>query len=203
MNDTSSARTPSDEEDLVVIRAVVEGDTNAFAVLDRKYRRKLYGVIRSIIRNDADAEDLVQDTLMKAFRALKLFNPEYSFEKWLFKIASNTCIDYLRRLRFMHDRLHLDESDEEHPPRQYADDSIPLPDEPIMQAERTAILRTAIASLPAKYRVVIELRHIEELEYADIAQRLGLPLGTVKAHLFRARQMLLKKLEPYRHLFEP
>jgi RNA polymerase sigma factor (sigma-70 family) len=196
-------RTASDREDLEVIRAVLAGNTNAFAQLDRKYRRKLYGVIRSIVRNDDDAQDLVQDTLLKAFRALDTYKQEYPFEKWLFKIASNTCIDYIRRTRFAPERLELDDSGGDAPVRQYIDHDSPIPDEELIRKERTAILSSAIESLPEKYRIVIELRHEREMEYADIAEYLGVPLGTVKAHLFRARQLLLKKLESHRHLFEP
>ncbi|MCX8051465.1 MAG: sigma-70 family RNA polymerase sigma factor [Chlorobi bacterium] len=203
MSDERPARTPSDQEDIAIVRAVLEGDTNAFALLDRKYRRKLYGLIRAIVGNDDDAEDLLQDTLLKAYRALGSFKVEYSFEKWLFKIASNTCIDYLRRLRFAHESLDLDETDDDAPKRQFADTSVLQPDEQMIKSERHEILSAAIASLPDKYRIVIELRHKEELDYTEIAERLDLPLGTVKAHLFRARQLLLKKLEPYRHLFEP
>ncbi len=192
----------SDAEDFAIVRSVLAGETSAFDRLDRKYRRRLYVLIRHIIRNDADAEDLVQDTLLKAFRALASFKPEYSFEKWLFKIASNTCIDYLRRSRFAPESLDLHDSDDDLPPRQYPDPNSPRPDEVLEQAERREILQRAIATLPEKYRIVIELRHEMELDYNEIAERLNVPLGTVKAHLFRARQLLLKKLEPYRHLFE-
>jgi RNA polymerase sigma-70 factor (ECF subfamily) len=202
MSDERPHTPAADTDDLAVVRAVLAGDTNAFSAIDRKYRRRLYVLIRHIIRNDRDAEDLVQDTLLKAFRALESFKPEYSFEKWLFKIASNTCIDYLRRARFAPESLQLDDSDNDEPPRQVADPNSPRPDEVLEHAERQEILRAAIASLPDKYRTVIYLRHELELDYNEIAVRLNVPLGTVKAHLFRARQLLLKKLEPYRQLFE-
>lgn len=202
MSEDRPDRAASDREDLEAIRAVLAGNPNAFATIDRKYRRRLYGIIRSIIRSEEDAKDLVQDTLLKAFRALDSYKPEYPFEKWLFKIASNTCIDYLRRRRFAPERLELDDSEGDAPPRQYADPNSPIPDEELMRSERQAILRAAIESLPEKYRIVIELRHDRGMEYAEIAEQLGLPLGTVKAHLFRARQLLLKKLQPHRDLFE-
>lgn len=201
MNDGRAVHTASEEDDYAVVCAVIAGDTNAFARLDKKYRRKLYGMIRVIIRNEDDAWDLVQDTLLKAYRALPRYKPEYSFEKWLFKIASNTCIDYLRRQRFAPDTLDIGD-DEERPAMHHADPSIPTPDEVLFRQERCALVRAAIESLPQQYRQVIEMRHFEELEYTEIAARLGLPLGTIKAHLFRARQMLLKKLRQYHYPFE-
>ncbi|MCX7930267.1 MAG: sigma-70 family RNA polymerase sigma factor [Chlorobi bacterium] len=203
MHDDSSRPPTSEADDHTLVRAALAGDRAAFDLLDRKYRRRLFLLIRRIVRDDRDAEDLVQDTLFKAFRALDSFNVEYSFEKWLFKIASNTCIDYLRRLRFAPEPLDLHDGDDDTPPRQYIDPNSPRPDEELERFERQELLHTAIESLPEKYRIVIRLRHEQELDYVEIAERLGIPLGTVKAHLFRARQMLLKKLEPYRHLFEP
>lgn len=202
MSEDAQKQSASEEEDRAAISAVLAGHTEAFAFIDRKYRRKLSAMIRRIIGNNDDVEDLVQDTFLKALRALSTFRHEYSFEKWLFKIASNTCIDYLRRKRFAPEALEHSDDTEDEPPRQYADPNSSVPDEQLIRQERYAIVRAAIEALPEKYRVVIHLRHDLELDYEEIAQRLDLPLGTVKAHLFRARQLLLKALSKYRHLFE-
>jgi len=182
-------------EDALVIREVLAGNTNAFAALEKKYRRIVSFLIRKMIRNEEDVADLTQETFVKAFAALPSFQFEYPFSRWLYKIASNRCIDHLRRKRFhmvsidqptvMHDgsELTMDPKDQG-----------PVADDILLAKERAEMLKEALASLPDKYRTVIRMRHEEELEYAEIAAKLGHPLGTVKAHLFRARKLLYKKL---------
>ena len=186
----------SRREDHDLVARALSGEEAAYARLRNKYWRPLHAMLSRMIRNKHDAEDLTQEAFIKAFRSLENFNPEYAFSTWLYKIASNNCIDYLRKRRLQTVSMNA--------PIQMGDDSMQMeiadrdaviPDAPLTNAERTAILQEAIRNLPDKYRIVIELRHTHELEYADIAEKLSLPLGTVKAHLFRARALLLKRLQ--------
>ncbi len=186
----------SRQEDYTLVAAALGGDQAAYTRLRNKYWRPIEAMLSRMIRNKSDAEDLTQEAFIKAFNSLHTFNTEYAFSTWLYKIASNNCIDYLRKRRLK--TISMDapiqtRDGEMH--MEIADPSAIRPDVPLTSAERTAVLLEAIKNLPDKYRIVIELRHHQEMEYADIAEKLNLPLGTVKAHLFRARALLLKRLK--------
>ncbi len=185
----------SRREDHELVERALAGDEAAYTRLRDKYWRPLHAMLTRMIHNRHDAEDLTQEAFIKAFRSLENFNPEYAFSTWLYKIASNNCIDYLRRRRLQ--TVSMDA------PIRVGDDTMRMelpdqsalpPDAPMTAVERTKIIEEAVANLPDKYRRVIELRHTHEMEYQDIAEKLDLPLGTVKAHLFRARALLLKRL---------
>jgi RNA polymerase sigma factor (sigma-70 family) len=203
MSDVPKQATESSAEDEAVIRDILAGNTNAFAILERKYRRIVSFLIRKMIRNEEDVEDLTQETFVKAYAALPSFQFEYPFSRWLYKIASNRCIDHLRRKRFASvsldepistrdgGELYMEPADQGH-----------TPDVALLAKERGEMLREALRTMPEKYREVIRLRHEEELEYQEIADRLKQPLGTVKAHLFRARKLLYKKLLKHGSHFE-
>lgn len=203
MNETPNQAYQSSAEDEAIIREVLAGRVNAFAALEKKYKRIVSFLVRKMIRNEEDVRDLVQDTFVKAFAALPSFQFEYPFSRWLYKIASNRCIDHLRRKRF--DAVSLDA-----PLRTgdggdlYMDppDHDPTPDKLLLAKERSVMLAEALRTLPEKFRQVIRMRHEEELEYAEIAERLKQPLGTVKANLFRARKMLYRKLLRHGKHFE-
>jgi RNA polymerase sigma-70 factor (ECF subfamily) len=147
-----------------------------------------------MVRNPQEAEDLTQEAFMKAFNSLESFNEEYAFSTWLMKIASNNCIDYLRKRKLktysIHDQIqYKDEKIEIELP-----DQEPTPEKFILQTERKNMIEDAINELPERYRYVIILRHKEEKSYEEISEILNLPLGTVKAQIFRAREILNKKL---------
>ncbi len=184
------------EEDHALVRQALEGDQSAYARLRHKYWGPLNAMLFRMVRNELDAEDLTQEAFIKAFSSLASFNFQYAFSTWLYKIASNNCIDYLRKRRLktvsMDEPIRTNKGEME---MQLPDTSAIAPDAPMTAQERTKILQEAIADLPEKYRIVIELRHHREMEYQDIAEELDLPLGTVKAHLFRARAQLLKRLQ--------
>jgi len=193
----------SSQEDELIIREILAGNVNAYATLQAKYKRIVSFLIRKMIRNETDVEDMVQETFIKAYAALPSFQFEYPFSRWLYKIASNRCIDHLRRKRFQ--TLSLDEPMSTRDGGElYMDpvDSAATPDVTLLAKERAEMLRDALATMPEKYREVVRLRHDEELEYQEIADRLGQPLGTVKAHLFRARKLLYKKLMRHGSHFE-
>ena len=178
-----------------LIERALAGDDQAFAELLKRYRQPLYHMIFKMVHNKEEAEDLVQEAFIKAFKALGSFNEEYAFSTWLYKIAVNNCIDYLRKKRlqtFSYDKPM--EMKDGALRREYADYE-PTPDNRLLSAEKSRIINRAIDELPPKYRTVIVLRHREEYSYEDIAEKLNLPLGTVKARIFRAREMLKRKLK--------
>jgi RNA polymerase sigma factor (sigma-70 family) len=190
----------SQEEDFAAVRRVLAGDNGGFEVLQKKYNRIITSLIRRMIRNEEDVRDLTQDTFIKAYNAISSFQFGYSFSSWIYKIASNTCIDFLRKKRLAEVSLsQKTNSDEEYEIE--IEDKDYMPDISLMTDEKLKALRDAIEKLPDNYKEIIKLRHEKEMDYADIAETLDIPLGTVKAHLFRARKQLFVQLKKYRYLF--
>ena len=159
-----------------------------------KYHDAIFNFIYRMIRDREQVEDLTQEAFIKAFSSLRSFNEEYAFSTWLYKIATNNCIDYIRKRK-----LQMYSIDKPIKAKD-SDYTFELPDDTyqadkeIISGQRTLLLRNAIEQLPEKYRRVIELRHTEEKTYEEIAATLELPIGTVKAHIFRARELLYKQL---------
>lgn len=188
-------------EDDVLVKKAIGGDENAYAKLVDKYERALYFHILKMIKDREQVEDLVQETFVKAFDNLNTYSTNYAFSTWLYRIATNHTIDYLRKKKLK--TLSIDE------PMRTKDGEMEmqLPDESaktdrnIIRKQRQKIVRNAIDDLPEKYRKVIELRHMEEKSYQEIADVLDLPLGTVKAHIFRARELLYKALKDKKEKF--
>ncbi len=183
------------EADRHLIRLASEGSQQAFEELVRKYRGLIYNLIYRMVGNREETEDLVQETFVKAFRSLKSFNEEFAFSTWLYKIATNHTIDLLRKKRLQ--LLSLDEPVRTHEgemTREYPDENF-NPERAFITSESTNIIFGAIEALPEKYRTIIRLRHKEDKSYEEISQILRIPIGTVKARLFRARELLRKELK--------
>ena len=183
------------EADRHLIRLASEGSQQAFEELVRKYRGLIYNLIYRMVGNREETEDLVQETFVKAFRSLKSFNEEFAFSTWLYKIATNHTIDLLRKKRLQ--LLSLDEPVRTHEgemSREYPDENF-NPERAFITSESTNIIFGAIEALPEKYRTIIRLRHKEDKSYEEISQILRIPIGTVKARLFRARELLRKELK--------
>jgi RNA polymerase sigma factor (sigma-70 family) len=184
----------SRNEDLELIHAALKGNQPAFKRLMKKYYTSLYNLIYRLVRNKDEVEDLTQEAFVKAFASLKYFNEEYAFSTWLYKIASNNTIDYIRKRKL--ETFSIDK------PIEAADsdykfelpDTTYEPDKDIIRRQKSLLISKAINQLPEKYRKVILLRHVDEYDYAEIAKMLKLPIGTVKAHIFRARELLYKAL---------
>jgi len=193
----------SKEEEYAIIQEILGGRINLFEKLQHKYKKPLTILISRMIRDSEDVRDIVQETFIRAFNNLKFYKKEYSFHSWLFKIASNLCIDYLRKKRLQKFSI------EQPYPTVDDDRQFDYPDvdadtyTKIFTEERDKILRTAISKLPENYQKVITMRHFEDMDYKEIAEKLSLPLGTVKVHLFRARKALLEILKSKRFDFQP
>lgn len=179
----------------ILIKQAIEGDENAYKDLLDSYRGAIFNLLYKMVRNREETEDLVQEAFMKAFRSLPSFNEEYAFSTWLYKIAINNCIDHMRKKRLktfsMNKPVKAKDGEVD---REFPDNSM-LPDKGILNEERASILEQAIDDLPENYRIAIVLRHSEERSYEEIAEILDIPLGTVKARIFRAREMLKKMLK--------
>ena len=183
------------ETDSTLINQAKSGDAQAYDKLLNKYRNSVYNLVYRMVRDIEEAEDLTQEAFIKAFNSLAQFNEDYAFSTWLYKIATNNCIDFFRKRKLQ--TLSLDK------PIQYKDSEIHQeipdpelnPEKSILASERSSIIREAIETLPEKYYTAIVLRHTEEKSYEEIAEILRLPIGTVKARIFRAREMLNKALK--------
>jgi RNA polymerase sigma-70 factor (ECF subfamily) len=187
-------RLESRAEDSALIKRALARDQKAFQRLRLKYHDSIFKLISRMIRNRVEVEDLTQEAFIKAFTSLDSFNEEYAFSTWLYKIATNNSIDYVRK-RKLH-TFSIDkpiESEESDYSFELPDTDLE-PDQELIATQRKRMLEEAMNSLPPKYRQVILMRHVDEKEYQEIARTLKLPLGTVKAHIFRARELLYKQL---------
>lgn len=178
-----------------LIKKAIEGDESAYKNLLENYRGAIYNLLYKMVRNKEETEDLVQEAFMKAFKALPSFNEEYAFSTWLYKIAVNNCIDHMRKKKLQTYSINKPvQSKDGELDREFPDTSM-SPDKSILSEERASIIETAIDELPENYKTAIILRHSEEKSYEEISKILNIPLGTVKARIFRAREMLKKKLK--------
>ncbi|HLF57724.1 MAG TPA: sigma-70 family RNA polymerase sigma factor [Thermoanaerobaculia bacterium] len=191
MSEIWSGERRSDEE---LAAAASRGSEEAFRELVERFERPVYGLVLRIVRRNDLAEDLAQETFVKAWKALGRFDPSRKFSSWLFKIAHNSALDALRRRG--EEPLSLDApAAEGEPARELPAD--PRAENPLARTTFRAAgraLEAALAELRPQYREILVLRFVEGLAYEEIAEVTGSPLGTVKVHIFRARQELAKKM---------
>jgi RNA polymerase sigma factor (sigma-70 family) len=188
-------RPASRDEDSVLIRRALGGDQRAFRRLRQKYQDVIASLIFRLVHNRGEIEDLTQEAFIKAFTSLASFNEEYAFSTWLYRIATNNTIDHIRRKRLSTFSIDKPIESKDSDYMFELPDTGPEPDQELIARQRHRMLDEAMNDLPPKYRQVIVMRHVEEKDYAEIAKALRLPLGTVKAHIFRAREMLYKRLK--------
>ena len=181
-------------EDSNLIQQALLGNDQAYKKLMHKYHDAIFNFIFKMVHDRQQVEDLTQEAFIKAFSSLKNFNDEYVFSTWLYKIATNNSIDFIRKRKLqMYSIDKPIESKESDYTFELPDDSYEA-DRDLISSQRTKLLNEAIAKLPEKYKTVIRLRHVEEKSYEEIAKSLRLPIGTVKAHIFRAREVLYRSL---------
>ena len=177
--------------DYKIVKRAIAGDEKAYGDLFKRYKDSVYFMILKMVNNRADAEDLTFEAFEKAFGSLNFYSPQFAFSTWLFKIASNNTIDFIRKKRAKLVSLEYDDINQDERGYIY---SIPadvlIPEEEIVRMQRASFLRKQVAMLKGRYRRLIELRYFDEYSYDEIADVLGIPLGTVKAQLFRARELL-------------
>ena len=181
---------------VLVQQAIHQGDQKAYAELLNNYRDSLYFMLLKMTNNPIDAEDLTIEAFGKAFKNLHQYTLEYAFSTWLFRIAANNCIDYLRkrnRIQYTSE-INPDGEETEGDPSNLPSPH-PGPDEMVIAKQKIQLMREVVEKLKPHYRNLVEMRYFRELSYEEIATELDLPMGTVKAQLFRAREFLYQILK--------
>ncbi|MCK5367067.1 MAG: sigma-70 family RNA polymerase sigma factor, partial [Cyclobacteriaceae bacterium] len=179
------------EDFKLIDRAIIENDEQAFAELMKRYKKPVYHMILKMVRNVDDAEDLTIEAFAKAFRNLRKFKKDYTFSTWLFRIATNNAIDFIRKKRL--ETMSLDTSfkdDSGEAVKIDVEDNELNPMEETIKSQKIELIRIFVDKLPPKYQRLVKLRYFDELSYEEIARELEAPLGTVKAQLHRARELL-------------
>lgn len=181
--------------DIELVKRANAGDQKAFAELLSRYRDAIYFMLLKMVNNKSDAEDLTIEAFGKAFKNISQYSPSYAFSTWLFKIASNNGIDFLRKKRgFIISIDGTDASQEDSAPMTVCDSGLD-PSETMIKSQDVAAVRDVVSKLKPRYRTLVEMRYFQELSYEEIAQQLSIPLGTVKAQLFRSRELLYNILK--------
>jgi len=176
--------------------AVEQGNQKAYAELMNNYKDSIYFMLLKMTNNSDDADDLTIEAFGKAFKKLHQYTPDYAFSTWLFKIASNNCIDYIRKKKKM--TFSIDKNFENEDGSEMAHNiaaQVPDPEENFIKKQKIKLMREIVEKLKPRYRILVEMRYFQELSYEEIAEELKLPLGTVKAQLFRAREFLYNILK--------
>lgn len=182
------------QRDFMLVQRANVGDQKAYAELMERYRDAIYYMLLKMVNNTSDAEDLTIEAFGKAFKNIKQYTPNFAFSTWLFKIATNNCIDFIRKRKANH--ISLDHNDEEHEKASH-DVQAPVldPEESMINEQKIKMMHSIVSKLKPRYRKLIELRYFNEFSYEEIAEELELPIGTVKAQLFRARELLYNILK--------
>lgn len=175
----------------LIDQATHDGNEQAYADLMQLYKKPVYHMILKMVRNIDDAEDLTIEAFAKAFRNLHKFKKDYTFSTWLFRIATNNAIDFIRKKRLDTYSLNTSFTDDsgESVNIDVQDDTL-NPAEETIKTQKIEIVQMFVTKLPAKYQKLVRLRYFDELSYEEIAVELDAPLGTVKAQLHRARELM-------------
>jgi RNA polymerase sigma-70 factor (ECF subfamily) len=182
--------------DFRLVKIAIKGDEKAYAEIMKRYRDSIYFMLLRMVNNEDDAEDLTMEAFSKAFKKLAQYTPHYAFSTWLFKIASNNCIDFIRKQK--QQLLSLDKKFED---EEGGETGVNIqaeamdPEERYIKKQKVKVMHELVKGLKPRYRMLIELRYFKEYSYSEISDYLELPLGTVKAQLYRAREFLYQILK--------
>jgi RNA polymerase sigma factor (sigma-70 family) len=177
------------KDDLLLVEQAVNGNEKAFAKLMNRYRDSIYYMLLKMVSNPTDAEDLTIEAFGKAFRNLDTYTPKFAFSTWLFKIATNNCVDFIRKKKVSPTPLdHSHDSLDNMTVNIQSD--MPDPEESLINHQKIAVLKDIVSQLKPRYKSLIELRYYKEYSYEEISSELNLPIGTVKAQLHRAKTLL-------------
>lgn len=179
------------EDFRLIDEATLKNNEQAYAELMKRYKKPVYHMILKMVRNVDDAEDLTIEAFAKAFKNLKRFKKDYTFSTWLFRIATNNSIDFIRKKRL--ETLSLNSSftdDDGESVTIDVQDGNPNPQEETIKSQKVELIRLFVTKLPPKYQRLVRLRYFQELSYEEIAKELDAPLGTIKAQLHRARELM-------------
>lgn len=184
--------------DYELVLHAIEGDQKAYAELLGRYRDAIYFMLLKMVTNASDAEDLTIEAFGKAFKNINQYTPNYAFSTWLFKIATNNCIDFIRKKKLNNISIDHNSVNEDSAPMTIPADTLD-PEENLISQQKVVLLRSVVSKLKPRYRKLIELRYFHEFSYEEISEELELPIGTVKAQLFRARELLYNILKNSSH----
>ncbi len=184
----------------LVLLARDKGDQKAYASLLELYKEAVYYMLLKMTRNTVDADDLTIEAFGKAFRNLKDYSPEYAFSTWLFRIATNNCIDFIRKQRMQ--TMSMDDDGEDgkgYVSKEIKNMASPSysPEEEMINEQQKKYIREIVLKLKPNYRQLVEMRYFDEMSYEQISQALNMPMGSVKAKLFRARNLLQEIIKKY------
>lgn len=185
-------------QDLALVkRAVEKKDQAAYQELMKRYKPSITRLMLNMVHNQSDAEDLTIEAFAKAFKKIHTYTNDYAFSTWLFKIATNNCIDHIRRKRIH--TLSIDtpraDSDSGETYSSMVQSTELTPEEDVMRTQKLKLIRRGMRKLSPQYRLLLEMRYFEDSTYDTIAADMDIPLGTVKAQLYRAKQMLQRALK--------
>ena len=202
MEEVNSNLSDKAKHDLVLVELAVKGDQKAYAELLERYRDAIYFMLLKMVNNKSDAEDLTIEAFGKAFKSIHQYAPNYAFSTWLFKIATNNCIDFIRKRKA--NLISIDQPTEDadgvpSTPATNLQSSNLDPEETLIKEQNIILVKSVVSKLKPRYRKLIELRYFKEYSYEEISDELSLPLGTVKAQLFRARELLSNILKSNSH----
>ncbi len=179
------------EDFKLIDQAVNEGDEHAYAMLMDRYKRPVYHMVLKMVRNVDDAEDLTIEAFAKSFKNLHKFKKDFTFSTWLFRIATNNAIDFIRKKRLNTMSIDTSFTDDNGDAVGFdVEDQNLNPQEVAIKSQKIELIQMFVTKLPAKYQRLVRLRYFEELSYDEIATELDAPLGTVKAQLHRARELM-------------
>jgi len=183
------------KQDILLVEQALQGSQKAYTELLDRYRDTIYFMLLKMVKNKNDAEDLTIEAFGKAFKNLEQYTSDFAFSTWLFRIASNNCIDFLRKRKTI--TVSIDENFEkdEYEYSFNIESSDLNPEENFIKSQNSVLLAEIVKKMKPRYRELIELRYFKEFAYEEIAQHMNLPLGTVKAQLFRARELLYNVLQ--------
>src|SRR6266702_3024542 len=183
----------SEQDDAQLVAASKGGNQDAFALLVQRYQRRIFNLIYRMLQQYEEANEITQETFLAAWQGLPSFRGDARFPTWLYRIAYNCSLKQLeqrKREKALHAAMQAEQL------VQHTDDS-QRTDAALEARDRQSMVHEQLASLPAKYRVVLVLRHLQEMTYEEIAETLTMPIGTIKTHLFRARNLLKERLEAF------
>jgi len=184
----------------LVVLALEKGDQKAYAELLQRYRESVFYMMLKMCNNKDDAEDLTIEAFGRAFKKLEQYSPDFAFSTWLFKIASNNAIDFIRKKKQKYS-ISIDNKPANPEHQDYSDHSANIkahgldPEENFIKKQKIESVRILVDTLKPKYKEMIELFYFQEMSHEEISKKLNLPIGTIKAQLFRARDLLYTALK--------
>jgi len=191
------------KEDFELVKKAREvGDEKAYAALMEKYRKSVFFMVFKMLNKSEESEDLTIEIFAKAFININKYSPDFAFSTWLFRIATNHCIDFIRKKKLLTTSIDdtIKTNNGEEIGFQVKDTNL-NPHEKAVKKQKIELVRMVVNNLPDKYQKLVMLRYFRELAYDEIAKELDIPIGTVKAQLFRAREILFKVMKDKRDKF--